>query len=136
MGIYNVYQTFKCGVCQKDIEEHEIIYQDVTHFRVVCSTCNDLFTKEDLELVINIFLSHEGFFGKLKPTASKHDLKGLIIEYEKRSKLNVEEMNILLLHKALLYEITPKQFIKQLTSFALLVLLFDQKNYNYVYLSF
>ena len=111
---FNRDHIFKCGVCHKVIEEHDMIYQDETHFRVVCSACNAIFPKEDLELVINIFLSHKGYFGQLKQSASKHDLKDLLVEYKKSTKLNVEKMNILLLHRALLYGLIPKQFIKQL----------------------
>ena len=112
MVMYNGDQIFRCGVCHEEIRPDEIIFQDITHFRLVCSTCNSIFTEEELELVINIFLSHGGYFGKKKNKSSSFDLLDTIVELG--SKLNLYEMKISLLHKALLYGVTPKEHIKQL----------------------
>ena len=114
MVVYIGNHLFRCGICNEKIKANETIFQDNTHLVVVCSTCKTIFPKEDVALVVGIFLSHGGYFGKLKYSSPKHSIKDLLIKYRKEQKLNMDKIQILLLHRALLYGITPKQFNKQL----------------------
>ncbi len=114
MVIYIGDQIFKCGICAKKIKANETIFQEETHLRVFCSTCKSIFPKKDLELVIDLLISHNGFFGQLKHSAPEQSIKDLLIKCREEQKLTMQEINNLMMHRALLYGITPKQFIKKL----------------------
>ncbi len=46
MVMYNGDQIFRCGVFHEEIRPDVIIFQDITHFRLVCSICNSIFIEE------------------------------------------------------------------------------------------
>ena len=107
MGVYND-DVFLCGICHRKIEPDELITQDKTYFSVVCINCHNTFPEKDIGLIIGLFISYGGYFGKLRNSASDFDLRSLIIE--STGNLQIKEIRLLLMHVALLYGITPDQF--------------------------
>ncbi len=113
----NTSQTITCGICRSNVKRSAKIYQDGVHFGIVCSKCHDNIPKDDLELMANMFTAYGGYFGKLKsPDFSLYKmLKELISEFDIDNKLvPVDELNIKMMHRALLYGITPQEFIRGL----------------------
>ena len=113
----NTHISIKCGICRSEIRKNAKIYQEGSHFWVVCSQCYNSISKADLELMANLFLAYGGYFGKLKdPQFSiSQILKGLLKENKDIKKYaSIEELNIKLLHHALLHGLTPQQFIRGL----------------------
>ncbi|MFX0136700.1 MAG: hypothetical protein ACFFDN_23895, partial [Candidatus Hodarchaeota archaeon] len=70
---------------------------------------------EDLELMANMFFAYGGYFGKLKGRGFSvyKVLKELTSEIQVQ-ETPIEEVNIKMMHRALLYGITPHQFIEGL----------------------
>jgi len=110
----------KCGLCHKEIKKGEKIYQSKTYFIFVCSECCILFTDEEVEIALMVFLGYGGYFGKLRSsnTSTKEVFKDVLMELKsKNKKISPEDMddfNITLLHRALLYGITIKEYVQGL----------------------
>jgi hypothetical protein len=111
------HNSIKCGICRAEIRRDAIIFQEGLHYGIVCSKCHDSTSKEDLELMANMFLAYGGYFGKLKdPDFSIGEiLKELLKENDVNTKnASLEDLNVRLLHCALLHGLTPQQFIRGL----------------------
>jgi len=110
----------KCAICHSDINNYSKIYQSDPNFGVICGNCRNRFTKEDLELISSLFLAYGGFLGKLKRSQFSiiEVIKDLSKELvEQNDSLSIENLNIKVLHKALVHGITPNEFIELLKSF-------------------
>lgn len=117
----NVAHTHKviiCGICQAEISNEASIYQEGIHLGVVCADCYKNNSKEDLELMANMFFAYGGYFGKLKDSEFSvyKVLKALSTEIQEE-KLSIEEINIKMMHRALLHGVTPHQFVEGLKMF-------------------
>ena len=113
----NTSQTIRCGICHSNVKKSAKIYQDGVRFGVVCSKCYDDIPKDDLELMANMFTAYGGYFGKLKKSnfSLYEILKELISEFNIDNKpVLVDELNIKMMHRALLHGVTPQEFIRGL----------------------
>ncbi|MFX1411168.1 MAG: hypothetical protein ACFFA6_12515 [Promethearchaeota archaeon] len=105
----------KCSVCHLEIKNRASLYQAGVNLGIVCVDCYRLFSTEDLELVSNLFIAFGGYFGQYKRVEFsilrilKAIHKDLFLTYD-----DVEELNVRMLHRALLHGITPKQYIENL----------------------
>jgi len=109
--------SIKCGICRLEIKKGAQIFQEGLHFGIVCSQCHDSISKEDLELMANMFLAYGGYFGKLNdPRISIGVILEELVKENKIDKkfVSIEELNIKLLHSALLHGLTPQQLIRGL----------------------
>ncbi len=111
------YTSIKCGICRSEIKKGAQIFQEGLHFGIVCSQCHDNTSKEDLELMANMFLAYGGYFGKLKDP--RFSIGAILKDLLKENKVDkkcasIDELNIKLLHSALLHGLTPQQFIRGL----------------------
>ncbi len=106
--------TLKCAICHNDIKQDNHLYQSERNKSIVCPNCWKLFSKEDIELIIDLFFAYGGYFGKNDSSdfSVNEILKNLTQESE--SDLDLDQLNIKLLHKALLCGITPEDFVKKL----------------------
>ncbi|MFX1320795.1 MAG: hypothetical protein ACFFAQ_04035 [Promethearchaeota archaeon] len=110
-------QLIKCSICRHDIKDRATLCQTGFNYGIVCVKCYRKFSKEDLELMANLFTAFGGYFGryrrsefsKLKILKAIHT--DLLPIYEENG---VEELNIRMLHKALLHGISPEEYIENL----------------------
>ena len=106
-----------CGICHAEIENSATIYQEGLHFGTVCEKCYKTNSREDLELMANLFLAYGGYFGMIKDSnfSLYTTLKMVTSKMNAKEKdISVEKLNIKLMHQVLLHGITPHQFIQGL----------------------
>ncbi|MHA1914456.1 MAG: hypothetical protein ACW986_03735 [Promethearchaeota archaeon] len=111
------YGSLYCSICRGTITERASIFQESLHFGIVCPNCHTNNSQEDLELMANLFLAFGGFFGKKKDIEFDVEivLRNLIDEvHSSGSQVSVENLNVKVLHRALLHGVTPKQYIAKL----------------------
>jgi hypothetical protein len=105
---------FRCAICRNEIEDYTNVYPAGLNFGLVCDDCYKSFPEEDIELMLNMFIAYGGYFGKKQGSifSLKILLKDLVDEITiEKENINVKELNIKMLHKALLYGIAPKEFL-------------------------
>lgn len=106
-----------CGICRVEIEKANQIYQVGPTYNIVCGDCYTQFSKEDLEMMRDIFMVYGGYFGMIK--GSKFSLLKILEDiltstHGKGKMINTDQINIELMHKALLHGISPEQYITKL----------------------
>jgi hypothetical protein len=107
----------QCAVCKNGAGSKVKIVRLGTSFSVVCEECIVNFSKEDLELMHNMFVAFGGWFGKC--ASSKEDsfqeLKIIAKEYAKSGKdIAKIESDVKTLHRAFLHGITLVQLVQGL----------------------
>ncbi len=110
--------SIKCGICRAEIVDRAQIYQAGINLGVVCSNCYRQFSANDLEMMANMFIAYGGYYGMLKYTnfSLVKTLENVLKNALKEKKVvNSEQINIRLMHEALLYGISPVQYIRNLT---------------------
>ena len=120
--------TLKCSICRADIKDNSAVYQSKTNYGIVCDSCCQNFSEEDIELVLTLFLSYGGYFGKFpKEQFSFHEAL-IEIHYSvdmKEDSTQILEINTRLLHRSLLHGLYPEQYQAQLKR------LVDSQEYGY-----
>ncbi len=114
---HHVYDVIRCGICRNELKKGATIYQEGLSFGVVFSDCYRANSEQDLELIANMFLAYGGYFGMLKRKKFSvyKALKKLISEIQgSKDSENIIELNTKMLHQALLYGVTPQEFIQGL----------------------
>ncbi|MHA2036235.1 MAG: hypothetical protein ACW98X_07365 [Promethearchaeota archaeon] len=113
----------KCGICRVEIVDRAQIYQAGINLGVICSACYQSFSTEDIEMMANMFIAYGGYFGMLKDSSFSFlkTLENLLKKgLKKKEVITSEQINVRLMHKALLHGISPQQYVQNLT------LLFDE----------
>ena len=108
-------KKLKCGICRADIADKSFIYQSKSYGALVCLDCCNKFSKEDIELILDLFIAYGGYFGKLKP--SDFSLVSILDKLEKKDGHVIgpfEKLTVIFFHNALLHGITPIEYINQL----------------------
>lgn len=111
------HELVKCGICRNEIIRGASIYQEGLTFGVVCEKCYKNNSQEDLELMANLFLAYGGYFGKLKQNkfSAYKTIKKLMSEIQPGKEPDtLIELNIKMMHQALLCGITPQELIQGL----------------------
>ena len=109
--------SFKCGICNSEILKRAAIHRSGVYIRVICDKCLKKFSSDDIELMINLFAAFGGYFAKNR----KPDYIIYIILKEFKEKLNnkgnsisLPELKLKMLHKALLYGVSPDKYFQGL----------------------
>ena len=113
-------RTILCSVCRAPIQGDTNIHQSSFSLSVVCDDCYGEFAKDDVEMMLNMFLAYGGYFGKFKESdiTVQSLLSRLLGEIKaEKGRVEIKELNIRLMHKALLYGISPSDFVGQLSRF-------------------
>lgn len=107
---HQVHDGVRCGICRHNIEKVATIYQEGLSFGVICEECYKNNSPEDLELMANLFMAYGGYFGMRKD--SDYSLYKVLKTLTSGDNGNgsIIEININMLHQALLHGVCPHQF--------------------------
>ena len=86
-------------------------------FAVVCKECSDNFSKNDLELVHNMFVAYGGYFGKCEGNREEtyQELEEIAKEYASSGRdIEKVESDVKNLHRAFVHGITRAQLVNGL----------------------
>jgi len=109
----NDSSMLKCGVCRADISDLSAGYQSGFLFIPICKSCRKNFSKDDIELILNLMVAYGGYFGK--ESSKKFSLKKYILNViSEKENVDPNEVNMKMMHSALLHGISPKEYIKKL----------------------
>ena len=112
-----IKRVVRCGIGRVEIRDRAQIYQAGVNLGIVCISCYKQFSTEDIELMSNMFIAYGGYFGMLKDSkfSTLDILEKLTTDVGKQGDVvNIENVNVQLLHKVLLHGITPKQYTHEL----------------------
>ena len=110
-------QLIKCSICRHEIKDRATLCQTGVNYGIVCVECYQKFSSEDLELMANLFIAFGGYFGQYQRSEFSilRILKAIHMDllpvYEEKG---IEELNIRMLHRALLHGISPEEYIESL----------------------
>ena len=112
-----INSSMNCGICSTEIKNRASIYHSGVYTRVICENCLKKFSSNDIELMVNLFTAFGGYFGKYKKP--EYILYIILKELKEKSKyrensFSAAEIKLQLLHKALLYGISPEKFFQGL----------------------
>lgn len=111
-----VSSKLKCSICRTDIKNRHKVYQSSLKLGIICDMCQQRFSDEDIEMIINMFFAFGEYFGARD--RSKFSIKDIILEFAlnlDEGKVNFHSQNIKMWHKVLTHGITPKEFLKELS---------------------
>jgi len=92
------------------------MYQTSLKLGVICRSCRNRFSDEDIEMIVNIFFAFGGYFGKFDK--SEFSIEDVIVEFAEQldnKELNLHSANVRMWHKVLTQGITPKEFLEELS---------------------
>ena len=108
----------KCSICKKEITGKHRFIELAMNYGVICPECDNLFDDNEIELISNLFTAFGGHFGAKKGNSARNPsqfiskLSNIHKLNEKRIDLNTLDVKIL--HQALLHGISPRQIIQGL----------------------
>ena len=103
----------KCSICRQEIRGKHRFTKLAMNYGVICPECDNKFNDDEIELISNIFTAYGGYFGSLKGLSrnSVNRLSNLYKEGEK--KIDINALDIKILHQALLQGIDPSQIVQK-----------------------
>jgi len=113
-----ISNQIKCSICRADIKDRHALYQSSIKMGVICKHCRERFSKEDIEMIMNMFFAFGGYFGQFDK--SEFSLDDLIAEFAEQldagnSTFHIQ--NVKMWHKILTHGIAPKEFLKELSTY-------------------
>ena len=108
-----------CDICHEPIKYRASYYDSGVNFGVICDICYKRFPDADIQLMRNLFNAYGGYFGKykkLKASVYKRIKELLNVSDGTNSFSSANQINLQLLHAALLFGFTPKEYFQGLTS--------------------
>jgi len=105
--------SLRCFICRKKIVNVSSCYQTSETSSIVCKKCYDRFSTEDLEVISQLFIAYGGYFGQYPP--SEFSIFSELVNVMKNIH-DPEDINIQLLHRALLHGITIQKYVEILNS--------------------
>ena len=110
------FGIISCSICFSDVKGSQRIIKAGINYAVICENCYSKFSKEELELMVNMFMAFGGYFGQLKGSKSSTSKRfnRLLRDIEQnQSRFSSSELDIRIIHKALLHGIAHHQLVKQ-----------------------
>ena len=114
-----ISNQIKCSICRADIKDRHTLYQSSLKLGIICNSCRERFSKDDIEMIINMFFAFGGYFGQFD--RSKFSIDNIIVEFAEQldaGKSTFHLQNVKMWHKILTYGIAPKEFLKELSTYA------------------
>jgi hypothetical protein len=113
-----VSKQIKCSICRVDIKDRNTMYQSSLKLGVICKSCRDRFSKDDIEMIVNLFFAFGGYFGQFDK--SDFSIDDLIVDFARQldaGNSTFHLQNVKMWHKILTHGIAPKEFLKELSMF-------------------
>jgi hypothetical protein len=101
-----------CELCHNDARGNPTIKRLGPKLGIVCSTCKEQFSDQEMELMVNMFIAFGGYFNQFK--SSRKVRQDIIKEYaegcaQKSRVRDRVESEVKVLHQALLHGISLPQ---------------------------
>ena len=108
----DMIRSIKCAICNAELKNYDFAHESGFLFAIICRKCYRTYSSNDIELMINMFCAFGGYFGKYTP---KDDCcVNLLFEESKiKGKKITIQGSLKMLHKALLFGVTPQQFFER-----------------------
>ncbi|MFW9784537.1 MAG: hypothetical protein ACFFFB_19810 [Candidatus Heimdallarchaeota archaeon] len=109
------HKLITCDVCNEEIRYRAAFYDSGVNHRVICELCYRKFSKEDIELMLNLFNAYGGYYGKFKKLKSSiYKRLKEFNEFDLRNNnfSNTDQINLQLLHGALIFGFTPEEYFQ------------------------
>ena len=106
----------KCSTCRALIHDRHTMYQSSLKLGVICKSCRDRFSSDDIEMIVNLFFAYGGYFGQFPK--SDFSIDDVIVEFAEQLETKRDAFhsgNVKMWHKALTHGITPEEFLKELS---------------------
>ena len=113
-----ISNQIRCSICRVDIKNRHELYQSSLKLGVICKTCRDRFSEEDVEMIVNLFFAFGGYFGQFDKSAFSID--DLVLEFAEQldaGNSTFHLQNVKMWHKILTHGISPKDFLKELSTY-------------------
>ena len=113
-----ISNQIKCSICRADIKDRNTLYQSSLKLGVICKTCRQRFSKDDIEMIVNMFFAFGGYFGQFDK--SEFSIDDTIVEFAEQldaGDSTFHLQNVKMWHKILTYGIAPKEFLKELSMY-------------------
>lgn len=108
----------KCSICKQEILGKHRFIELAMNYGVICPECDNKFNEDEIELISNLFTAYGGYFGSKKSITenSTHQIMKKILNLYNVSGKNIEinALDIKILHQALLHGISPRQIVQGL----------------------
>lgn len=117
MRDHMIRDHIRCAICHAVINSSKPIFQSRINYGVICSRCMEIFSPEEIEISLNLFILYGGYFGQYKQEKFSLIKRLLEIIENEGKDFNIETTNMKLLHLALIHGITPQEFNSSLKSF-------------------
>jgi len=111
-------QKIKCSICRTFIKDRHELYQSSLKLGVICKFCRERFSKDDIEMIVNMFFAFGGHFGQFDK--SEFSIDDLIVEFAEQldaGKSTFHLQNVKMWHKILTHGIAPKEFLEELSTY-------------------
>ncbi len=113
-----ISNQIRCSICRVDIKDRHELYQSSLKIGVICKTCRDRFSEEDVEMIVNLFFAFGGYFGQFDK--SEFSIDDLVLEFAEQldaGNSTFHLQNVKMWHKILTHGISPKDFLKELSTY-------------------
>jgi len=113
-----ISNQIRCSICRVDIKDRHELYQSSLKIGVICKTCRDRFSEEDVEMIVNLFFAFGGYFGQFEK--SEFSIDDLVLEFAEQldaGNSTFHLQNVKMWHKILTHGISPKDFLNELSAY-------------------
>jgi len=113
-----ISNQIKCSICRVNIKDRHDLYQSTLKLGVICKTCRERFSEEDVEMIVNLFFAFGGYFGQFDK--SEFSIDDMVIEFAEQldtGNSTFHLQNVKMWHKILTHGIAPKDFLKELSTY-------------------
>ena len=108
----------KCSICKKEITGKHRFIELAMNYGIICGECDNIFDNDEIELISNLFTAFGGYFGAKKEDSAKNASKYIKqlsnIDRTIDNRIDLNTLDVKILHQALLHGISPRQIIQSL----------------------
>jgi len=118
----SLQKELKCSICRRNIKINANMFQTKLRLEFICDNCYLNHSKEELNLILNLFDAYGGYYGCEKDINAQNSeiIKKLAIEIKRKTRNNsidLDSFKLKIIHKALLRGISLELYEKELKKF-------------------